>query len=259
MNVRAVHVLVSPYAVVSHPPPPANAAWNLKEEVAVAALQLGKSKDAWPLIESILRQFPDSSRASRLLALHFECTKDFTKAEEIYKRELTQNPTNIAVLRRMVALKEGQGDVSGALAVLKEHLDVHCTDVIAWEHAASLYVRTGAYSQAIFCLEEVLLHQPGSANALLLMAEVQYAAGNYEIARGYYSGIIEITNGEHARALYGACSCVAQLGKKGGGGGEEGGLGAAAAEALRQLYAVKNPDKLGMVDAMLKAQGLVPR
>jgi len=43
------------------------AVWSLKEDVAIAALQLGHNNDAWKIIEEIARKFPDSSRATRLL------------------------------------------------------------------------------------------------------------------------------------------------------------------------------------------------
>jgi tetratricopeptide (TPR) repeat protein len=197
--------------------------------------------------------------------MHFEATKDFPKAEELYKKELGKNPVNNVVLRRLITIKEAQGDLFGAIQMVRGYLDIHLTDYWAWEHAASLYLRTGAYTQAIFCLEEVLLYQPGNINVQLLLAETLYAAGgsaNYETARGYFSGIIEMTGGENARALYGVCACAAQLATKSKGSsssGESGGkneLAGVAGEALRQQYAVKNSDKLSLVNAMLKAQGL---
>jgi tetratricopeptide (TPR) repeat protein len=197
--------------------------------------------------------------------MHFEATKDFPKAEELYKKELAKNPVNTTVLRRLVTLKEAQGDLVGAIQMIRGYLDIHLTDYWAWEHAASLYLRTGAFTQAIFCLEEVLLHQPGNIDVHLLLAETLYSAGgpaNYETARGCFSGIIEMTGGENTRALYGVCACEAQLatGGKSKGSGSSGGkseLGGLAGEALRQHYAVRNSDKLPLVDAMLKGEGLM--
>ncbi|KAG7671552.1 hypothetical protein Ndes2526B_g09286 [Nannochloris sp. 'desiccata'] len=239
--------------------------WSLREDVTVAALLIGRINEAWTLVEQISRQFPDSARASRLMAMHFEATKDFSKAEELYKKELAKNPVNATVLRRLVTIKEAQGDLGGAIQMIRGYLDIHLTDCWAWEHAASLYLRTGAFTQAVFCLEEVLLHQPGNINVQLLLAETLYSAGgtaNYETARGYFSGIIEMTGGENTRALYGVCACAAQLapGGKSKGSGRSGGkneLGGLAGEALRQQYAVKNGDKLSLVDAMLKGEGLM--
>ncbi|KAL4539073.1 hypothetical protein Ndes2526B_g02664 [Nannochloris sp. 'desiccata'] len=71
-----------------------------------------------------------------------------------------------------------------------------------------------------------------------------------------------MSGGENTRALYGVCACAAQLapGGKSKGSGRSGGeneLGGLAGEALRQQYAVKNSDKLSLVDAMLKGEGLM--
>lgn len=225
----------------------------------MAALLVGRTKEAFALVDQIQRQFPDSSKAARLMGMYYEAIKDFTKAEEIYKEELVKNPTNAAILRRTVAVRVGQGDLTGAAQLLKTYLDTHATDWSAWEEAASIYIRLAAYPQAIFCLEEVLLHQAGNMSAQMLMADTLYAAGgaaNWETARGYYSGIIEITGGENARALYGAAACTAQLagGQKRGTSSKNGGeLGALVGETLVQQYSARNPEKLPLVEAMLRS------
>ena len=233
----------------------------LKEEVAVAALLIGRLKEAFIVIDSIQQQFPGSTRAARLLGLYYEATKDLNKAEEVYKEELTKDPTNASILRRQIAVKTGQGDLTGAVQGLKAYLDTHSTDWSAWEEAASLYLRLGAYPQAIFCLEEVLLHQPGNVNTQMLIADTLYASGgtaNWKAARGYYSGLIEITGGENARALYGAAACTAQLGggKRSGSSKSDSELGVLAGETLVQQYGAKNPRKVPLVEAMLRAQDL---
>lgn len=169
------------------------------------------------------------------------------------------------------AVKEARGDLFGAIQYLKEYLAVHMVDVVAWEHIATLYLRVGALPQAIFCLEEVIMHQPGNINALLLLAETLYAAGgdaNLAASRGYFTGVIEVSGGRNVRALYGACACAALAGgtKKAGGSqkgqgskGDEGAkeLGRLAGEALLQRYGVSAEAKLPLVKAMLTSQGLL--
>lgn len=69
-----------------------------------------------------------------------------------------------------------------------------------------------------------------------------------------------MTNAGNIRALYGACACGAQLaGVKGRGSSQDddAGLPKLAAEALLQRYAEGCPEKLPLVRAMLKAQGLL--
>ena len=70
-----------------------------------------------------------------------------------------------------------------------------------------------------------------------------------------------MSEGRNLRALYGVCACAAQLaGVKGreSRGDDDAGLPKLAAEALLQRYAEDAPDKLPLVKAMLKAQGLLP-
>ena len=71
------------------------------------------------------------------------------------------------------------------------------------------------YAQAAHCLEELLLHQPSNISYLLQYADILYTMGsssNYKTALTYYSAVIEVSEGQNVRALYGACACSAQLG-----------------------------------------------
>jgi ER membrane protein complex subunit 2 len=116
------------------------------------------------------------------------------------------------------------------------------------------------YPQAVFCLEEILLHMPGDINTMLLLADTLYSIGghpNWRTARTYYSGVLELTEGKNVRALYGVCLCGSALQTKAGRGAsgvaaadDDAGLPALAAEALVQRYAVECPDKLALVKGM---------
>ena len=196
--------------------------------------------------------------------MHFEATGELPEAEALYAKELEKNPTNATFLKRASAIKTGAGDLLGGVGALQAFLDAHLVDWAAWEEAAAGYLRLGALPQAIFCLEEVLLHQPGNLSAQTLLADTLYAAGgaaNWQAARGYYSGLVEATGGTSARALYGICACAAQLedlSSKAGVSSGEGEVARLAAEALVQAYATEGgrSDKLAGVKEALKGQGL---
>lgn len=135
--------------------------------------------------------------------------------------------------------------------------------------------------QAVFCLEEVLLHQPSNVSIQLLLADTLYSLGgpsNWRLARGYYSGVIEAMESTQLRALYGVCACTAQLmdiqstrgnnagAKRGKGETDSGGgetdadgetLATLVAEQLVELHARCSPEKLSMVKAMLKSQNIL--
>ena len=42
------------------------AEWNIVEDLAIASMQLGKREEAHSLVQSTMKQFPSSLRASRL-------------------------------------------------------------------------------------------------------------------------------------------------------------------------------------------------
>lgn len=56
------------------------------------------------------------------------------------------------------------GKITDAIAALTEILDNSPIDAEAWSELADLYLSQGAYSQDIFCLEEVLLITPNAWN-----------------------------------------------------------------------------------------------
>ena len=64
----------------------------------------------------------------------------------------------------MVALYKAQGNTMEAIARLVKLLDISPTDAEAWAELADLYLVQGMSSQAIFCLEEVLVIQPTAWN-----------------------------------------------------------------------------------------------
>ncbi|EFN53747.1 hypothetical protein CHLNCDRAFT_136338 [Chlorella variabilis] len=238
--------------------------WEVHEQVAVAAMEAGCKQLALRLVQNVHKRFPEGARASRLTGMYFEMMGTPGEAEELYKKELEKDPANAIILKRMVGLRRGQGDLAGAAELLKQYLAVHTTDWVAWEEAADLYLHLQMYQQAAFCLEELLLHQPTDVGRHLLLADALYTMGgahNWRAARTQYSGVIEMTKGQNLRALYGVCACAAQLSgvrrSERGGGADVEELPRLAAAALQQQYAVHCPDKLPLVRSMLKAQGLL--
>lgn len=182
--------------------------------------------------------------------MHCESTGNFQEAEALYTAELQNNPRNQAILKRLVGLRKNQNNIPGAIEALKSYLDVNMADGLAWMELGELYIQLGLYSQAIFSLEEALLHQPGNISLLLLLAETLYTAGgstHVEAARSYFAGVVEATSGENVRALYGVCRCQSYL--KSGNGSE---LAKVAVETLLQRYAIQCPEKLRLVKSTLE-------
>jgi len=202
-----------------------------------------------------------------LQGIFSEAVGNLADAESLYTREIEKNPENEVFLRRLVAAKKGQGDIAGAAETLSLYLGTHMVDSTAWEEAATMYLRLGAMTHGIFCLEELLLFHPGNLNAQLLLADALYTAGgvaNWTAAKGYYSGIVEASDGSDIRPLLGLCSCDAQLRKAGGrevasssDGGDRPDLANLAGQAVVQAYAIAGAENnLNLVKTMMKSQGI---
>lgn len=76
--------------------------WELVEQMYLAALDLKLSEKAELLLSRLLRQFPGSVRVRRLEGMRLEAKGDFDAAIEIYDKLLLENPSNVAILQRVV-------------------------------------------------------------------------------------------------------------------------------------------------------------
>lgn len=79
-----------------------------------------------------------------------------------YEKLLREEPTNFAVRKRRIAVLKSLGRTNDAITALTVLLENSPTDVEAWAEASELYASQGALSQAIFCMEEVLLLVPNA-------------------------------------------------------------------------------------------------
>ena len=107
--------------------------------------------------------------------------------------------------------------------MLKEYLDVFMTDPEAWEELASLYLSMSLLKQACFCYEELILIQPQNPNYHLKYADLLYSTASRENqhllheAIGYYSVVLDLTNGCSVHAMYGILSCAEAIKSQGRG------------------------------------------
>ena len=67
-------------------------------------------------------------------------------------------------MKRRIALLRTLGRINDAIDALVELLDASPTDIEAWSELADLYLSQGLFSQAEYCLEEVLLVAPNAWN-----------------------------------------------------------------------------------------------
>lgn len=143
--------------------------WITYENLIVASLNTSDDDTARALLDRLTDRFgPDNERVQTLEGLYAEATaKDELALKEVlehYDLLLEQNPINMSIRKRRVALLQSMGKTDKAVKALTELLDVSPTDIEAWAELADLYHSLGLHSQSIFCLEEVLLVAPNAWN-----------------------------------------------------------------------------------------------
>lgn len=78
-------------------------------------------------------------------------------------------------------------------------------DQEAWHELCTLYLAEGDYNKALFCMEEVMLHNRHSHLVHQRLGEIRYTMGgaeNIELAKTYYLHAHRL-NPKNLRVLYG--------------------------------------------------------
>lgn len=76
--------------------------WNLREQVAVAALDEGDLTTAESHIKLLTKEFPESSRVGRLKGMLLEAKGDYTNALSLYNEILKKDVANVSLMKRKV-------------------------------------------------------------------------------------------------------------------------------------------------------------
>src|SRR6266516_5585685 len=106
------------------------------------------------------------------------------------------------VWKRRVALLRSINKPIDAINQLTLLLDTFPNDVEGWAELTELYLSQDMYSQASFCLEELILLQPYSHYIHAQYAQVLWVLGKEASALKYWSRSVELC-GEFLRGWFG--------------------------------------------------------
>ncbi|OTB16884.1 hypothetical protein K445DRAFT_57831 [Daldinia sp. EC12] len=188
--------------------------WTTYENLLLSCLRTGDDESAHQCLGRLVNRFGnDNERIMALKGLLKEADADDTATLNVilkeYEQILQDNPTNIPILKRRVALLRSMGKISEAVSALISFLDISPTDAEAWAELADLYFSQGLYSQAIFALEEVLVLQPNAWNVHARLGEVLFVAakssdnpGQWAEALKRFGRSIELCD-DYLRGYYG--------------------------------------------------------
>lgn len=153
--------------------------WHTYERLLVSCLRIGNDKAAHQCLEKLIERFGASNeRVMGLRGLYQEAVaQDRPTLEGIltkYDEVLAEDPGNTPISKRRIALLCSLSRTSDAIEALVALLEASPTDIEAWAELSDLYLSQGLYSQAEFCLEEVLLVAPNSWNIHARLGELLY-------------------------------------------------------------------------------------
>lgn len=141
--------------------------WIIHENLFFSALRTGDDKSARQILDRLTTRFgADNERIIALRGVYEEAlatsSAELEKVFQGYETILKQDPTNLSVRKRRVAVLKSLGRPGDAITALTVLLENSPTDVEAWAELSELYAAQGLWAQAIFCLEEVLLVLPNA-------------------------------------------------------------------------------------------------
>lgn len=179
------------------------------EQVVVAAFDTARFDIATKCIKELSLEFPGSMRVMKLKAMRLEALERYDEAIDVLDAIISKDETNAAPRKRKIAILKAKGQRTEAIKELTDYLKSFMSDQEAWHELCNLYLAEGEYGKAVFCMEEVLLHNPHSHLVHQRIAEIRYTMGgveNIEVAKTYYIQAIKL-NPKNMRALYGLYLC----------------------------------------------------
>lgn len=156
--------------------------WNELEQLLYACLRTGDDKSAFLCVEKLSERFgANNERVMAMRGLYQEATAaDEAAIRTIlqdYTKILMENPMNVPIHKRRIALMRSLGRTQEAITDLVEFVDSFPTDIEAWCELGDLYHSQGCISQAIYCLEEAIIITPHAWNLHARLGELEYLAG----------------------------------------------------------------------------------
>ncbi|KAI9826469.1 MAG: hypothetical protein M1819_007362 [Sarea resinae] len=153
--------------------------WIILENLMLSCLRTGDDESARLCLERLSDRFGvDNERVMGLRGMYQEAVAEDENALrhilEEYDAVLSQDPTNMPIAKRRIALLRSMSQPVEAITALTKLLDTSPTDVEAWSELSDLYYSQGQYPRAIFCLEEILLVVPNAWNIHARLGELAY-------------------------------------------------------------------------------------
>jgi len=189
--------------------------WTFLEQLALAALDVGRIEVADRCLQLLSEKFPDSPRINCLHGIRMEATESPKTALAYYDSLLDADSANAAIWKRKISVLRRMGVIDRAVDELSHYLDTFYTDVEGWLELADIYSSCNQYTHALQSLSHCLLLNPQSPFNLLQAAETAYTADDVPLAIKLFLLVVEMTDSDHkappggvaVRAWHGVLLC----------------------------------------------------
>lgn len=179
--------------------------WVLYEQVCLAALDCCRLDLAEECLIALHKQFPRSSRVNKLQGMYHEARGDYGNAETLYNAMLKDDPSNLIIRKRLIAIKKASNKYEETIEQLNLYLNDFMADQEAWMELSELYIHQQEFPKAAFCMEEMILSHPHNHLYHQRYAEIQFTIGtseSIEKAKKYFAQALKL-DPSNMRALYG--------------------------------------------------------
>lgn len=175
--------------------------WLAREQLIKAYLDQGDVDSAVALVRELEEKFGlNSQRVALLRGLTLEAQGDFERALALYMDLLAKNRNNVLAAKRIVVVKRSQGD--SCVQTLNLLIQDNQADVEVWFELMEVELVRGAYDEALFCGDEVLLANPHSHHILTLYGEILESNKREESSGRQYFAQALVVNPQSTRAAW---------------------------------------------------------
>ncbi|KZT28258.1 TPR-like protein [Neolentinus lepideus HHB14362 ss-1] len=197
--------------------------WSFLEQLALAAIDVGRLDIADRCLQLLTDKFPGSPRVDCLNGVRKEVTESPDAALAYYNHLLDADPVNVAFWKRKVSVLRRMGRIDEAVSELVELLDTYYTDVEGWLELADIYSSCRQYTSSLQSLAHVLLLAPQNPFHVLRFAETAYTAGDVSLAMKSFLNVIDMADADEdapleqvpsgftVRAWFGIKQCARRL------------------------------------------------
>ncbi|OII72718.1 uncharacterized protein cubi_01668 [Cryptosporidium ubiquitum] len=187
--------------------------WEVMESIAISTFhfQVKYEEDGdknkiskWQkyCMDELNKKYGKTFRYKKLVGMLLESRGETEKALDVYKQLLKFDPEDLEIRRRVISVL-----FENNKSLLDEHLKECIMDVNAWKMKAYyLLTHTIDYKSALFCMEEILLHEPQNIETINIIADLHLALGDYTRSRQYFCLALNIQK-SNLRALWGILQC----------------------------------------------------